>query len=414
MSAVIRLRSLFAACLLLSIAVAAPARGATTIGDTTTPVSAPGGGPIIVVQATDPSDASYAVPAGGGVITSVAATTSNPTTFLVVRPGGAASYTVVGTQALTAPASMTLATASTRIPVEAGDRLGIFVPSGSGTAAASDPVAGYATFAASTAPTSGQTLSSPDASGLSRVSLSATVEPDADHDGYGDETQDSCPSNPAIHVGPCATDLSVRASVAQSTIAQDDVTTITAPISASDAEATDVTATLSVPGALAVVAAVAPGGDCENGPAGYVCPVGDIAAGHPRKVYLVVRGANPGAWTVGVSVRTPVTDTDPQNDSASVGVTVTTPPASGGSPQVPSDPGPKLCTVPSLKGKTAAAARTALTKAGCAAGKATGSKARKAKVRSQTIPAGVQVLAGTKVGYGLKAPAVKRKAPKKR
>jgi beta-lactam-binding protein with PASTA domain len=66
-------------------------------------------------------------------------------------------------------------------------------------------------------------------------------------------------------------------------------------------------------------------------------------------------------------------------------------------------PAPKLCRVPSLKGKAAAAAKEALTKAGCKAGKATGSKAKKAKVKSQTIPAGVRVVAGTKVGYSLKA-----------
>lgn len=31
------------------------------------------------------------------------------------------------------------------------------------------------------------------------VMLNADVEPDADHDGYGDESQDLCPGNPAIH-----------------------------------------------------------------------------------------------------------------------------------------------------------------------------------------------------------------------
>lgn len=34
--------------------------------------------------------------------------------------------------------------------------------------------------------------------------VQADVEPDADHDGFGDETQDSCPSQAAVHVGPCA------------------------------------------------------------------------------------------------------------------------------------------------------------------------------------------------------------------
>jgi hypothetical protein len=35
-----------------------------------------------------------------------------------------------------------------------------------------------------------------------RLNLIATLEPDADHDGYGDETQDGCPGDRADH-GPC-------------------------------------------------------------------------------------------------------------------------------------------------------------------------------------------------------------------
>ncbi len=31
--------------------------------------------------------------------------------------------------------------------------------------------------------------------------LNADIEPDSDHDGYGDETQDECPGNPALHAG---------------------------------------------------------------------------------------------------------------------------------------------------------------------------------------------------------------------
>jgi hypothetical protein len=32
------------------------------------------------------------------------------------------------------------------------------------------------------------------------LDLSATLEPDADHDGFGDETQDQCPTTPAPRV----------------------------------------------------------------------------------------------------------------------------------------------------------------------------------------------------------------------
>ena len=36
-----------------------------------------------------------------------------------------------------------------------------------------------------------------------RVSVAATVESDADKDGFGDDTQDKCPSDPARHDPPC-------------------------------------------------------------------------------------------------------------------------------------------------------------------------------------------------------------------
>jgi hypothetical protein len=36
------------------------------------------------------------------------------------------------------------------------------------------------------------------------VNISVVLEPDADHDGFGDETQDQCPTN-ATTQGPCPT-----------------------------------------------------------------------------------------------------------------------------------------------------------------------------------------------------------------
>jgi hypothetical protein len=35
-----------------------------------------------------------------------------------------------------------------------------------------------------------------------QIDVSAVLEPDADHDGFGDETQDQCPTNGSTH-GPC-------------------------------------------------------------------------------------------------------------------------------------------------------------------------------------------------------------------
>lgn len=71
-------------------------------------------------------------------------------------------------------------------------------------------------------------------------------------------------------------------------------------------------------------------------------------------------------------------------------------------------PGP-FCTVPSLRGLSASAARTRLTRAGCVRGTLRGSRSSRARVRAQTIPAGTRVAQGTRVGLTLRAP-VKRRA----
>jgi hypothetical protein len=89
----------------------------------------------------------------------------------------------------------------TRIPVRAGDRFGAYAASPSGalycnSASAAD-VMGAVHFDAGVGST--QTFT-PNPS--FQVAVSAIVEPDADGDGYGDQTQDRCPRGRAYH-GEC-------------------------------------------------------------------------------------------------------------------------------------------------------------------------------------------------------------------
>jgi len=53
-------------------------------------------------------------------------------------------------------------------------------------------------------PQPGDSTSTGGGGGNLRVNIQAYVEPDADHDGYGDLTQDSCPTDATTH-GACAT-----------------------------------------------------------------------------------------------------------------------------------------------------------------------------------------------------------------
>jgi hypothetical protein len=117
----------------------------------------------------------------------------------VLRPAGGNSFTTVGESAVQ-PIAGGQNAFDTRVPVQAGDRLGAYsslapifcaessAPSDVIGVAAGDPPPG-ATAAFTELP-------------QGQVALSATVEPDVDKDGFGDETQDKCPQNAALQI-PC-------------------------------------------------------------------------------------------------------------------------------------------------------------------------------------------------------------------
>lgn len=410
-----RPRLLVLLVLLASGLSAGSARAATSIGDVTTaPTTAIGGGEIFL-QSDGGTGRPYTVPVGG-VVTSLRAQarlTSGAMTgtlrLLVLHPGGGTVYTVLGGGDVSFENSVfTTSSAQTSIPVQAGDLLGVYSPP-LGALVGIFPTSGATLLAKamSTAPADGAPV---DLSGAASVgddiSLAATVEPDADHDGFGDESQDSCPQDASVHTGGCTADLQVFASAAPAIVTQGDVSTIVATVSnATASNASGVSAALTIPAGLSVVAASTTGGEC----AGTTCTVGDFPAGQTRKVYLVVRGTAAGTRTVSVHVAGSGPDPNLANNGATASLLVTPAPA----PRPPAKV-VKLCTVPSLKGKTAAATRAALKKAGCRAGTAKGSKSKKARVSTQTIPAKVKVLAGTKVGFTLKSKAVKKKKKKKK
>jgi hypothetical protein len=120
----------------------------------------------------------------------------------VLRPAGAGKYTGAGTSE---PQKVTrddpyVNDYPTRLPVKAGDVLGVENSSNAlvlsedpGTVKAFTPSVGDGATAAPTA----------NEPGARRLLLTADVEPDADGDGYGDESQDACPAAGDRHVAPC-------------------------------------------------------------------------------------------------------------------------------------------------------------------------------------------------------------------
>ncbi len=119
----------------------------------------------------------------------------------VFHPAGAAnSFTTVGESAIE-PIVGGANSFETRIPVQVGDRIGVY---------GSTEGAIYCEEASASI-IGGQTGDFPVGSPATfleyaegQVAVSATIEPDADGDGYGDETQDKCPQS-ATTQAPCPT-----------------------------------------------------------------------------------------------------------------------------------------------------------------------------------------------------------------
>jgi hypothetical protein len=167
------------------------------------PFEPSGGGDTVQVSETA---GTYAVPPGYGVITAFehsTGTAGGTLHFKVYRPVGAGFFTVASSSF--AVAAGTTSTFAVRIPVLPGDRLGL--------SSATDTVQlAYQTFSATdqfaflpidSNPQPGTTVmpDGPFARGY-KLDVAARVESDADGDGFGDDSQDYCPSNAATQ-GPC-------------------------------------------------------------------------------------------------------------------------------------------------------------------------------------------------------------------
>ena len=193
-------------------AAAASASAAVTIGAVTSGT----GGSLGILDAgstylqtiDDPGQPSYAAPTGG-VITGwrarLGAMVAATFKLTVVRPAAGGQFTVVGESPGTHAgmlSSIDDVSFPARIPVATGDRIGLMVPAG--------PVAG--TYEVVTTGSISSIAGDPQQGPFTptgttagrRLQLQATLEPDADGDGYGDETQDACPADPARQAPPCA------------------------------------------------------------------------------------------------------------------------------------------------------------------------------------------------------------------
>jgi hypothetical protein len=145
---------------------------------------------------------SQAVPSDGVVTRWRVKGASGPMKFRVIRPQSNGDYLLVSSGPIETPANTGVVTFDTQQPIQAGDYIGLELESATATLGVDTGESPSSTSASAFAPTPDGSTATPQLSPGARGYLNADIEPDADHDGYGDETQDQCPTNATTH-GPC-------------------------------------------------------------------------------------------------------------------------------------------------------------------------------------------------------------------
>jgi hypothetical protein len=338
------------------------------------------------------TSAAYRVP-GRGVLTQLrtsSGTAGAVMSIKVVRPGTAPAILFT-----TAPLTITnpgdVASVDVKVPVEAGDTLGFWTAAGGNICSAPGTSADSFTGVPDSAdqpvgPVAG-TIAPPE--GGVKLAVAARWEPDADGDGFGDDTQDGCPTDPAITAEACAADARLSAEPTPASIEVGDIAVIDLSVANPGTGIVRGAAVSAVlpPGLRGVL--VTPRSCVLTGV--FSCALGDFGTGS-REAALVVRGTAPGTHTIAVALTTTTRDPNPANNAVSVPLTVTAPLG-------------QACTVPRLRGQTKRFAAALLKAAGCKLGATKAKRARKGKVGrvvSQGTKAGSSVPLGTAVDVTLR------------
>jgi hypothetical protein len=195
-----RLAATLGAAIALLLAAAVPARAAVTIGQAPPAPDELGDcAPGSLVQVSNAEGPGYAVPSPGGVVTRWRTSATGDVSLLLWQEVGA-GWRLVAADPRAPSGGGGVAEFAVRIPVSGGEHLGIgsakevldcevFTKMGKDEIG----VAGEAAVGS---------MPALFLKGGWRLNVAADVEPDADHDGFGDETQDGCPTD-ARRQGPC-------------------------------------------------------------------------------------------------------------------------------------------------------------------------------------------------------------------
>ena len=162
--------------------------------------------PLLVQKTVD--GASTALPFDGVVVRwRVLSAHSDDFRIRVLAPQGGSSLKVLSSSAVESvsvepsPPIGKVTSFATRLQIPAGSYVGLASPT-----QALAPIALHVSGASATEfhdASDGSVISAPGTARAWEVAYDADIEPDADHDGYGDVSQDSCPTAATVHAGPC-------------------------------------------------------------------------------------------------------------------------------------------------------------------------------------------------------------------
>jgi hypothetical protein len=191
---------------------AGPARAAVSIGqlDPGTPAASCTGGSNLV-QSAVAGTGSYVVPPGSWVVVawSHRANTVGGRLMglrLFRATSSTSVFTLVASGSLQVLSAGGINTIYERIPVTGGELLGLRLGNGGSSCTFTATGANSVRHAVSADPAPGSNVTLGSTYSQRRLNVTARLEPDADADGFGDETQDACPGSAGTSFG-CPTAL---------------------------------------------------------------------------------------------------------------------------------------------------------------------------------------------------------------